>query len=339
MSKIRQLKAKDLKRIREMIEYVDSSSPVMDYRYIPFPLNLVHNWLPLNFKFLSESYVAIEDRTIQGLIGLSRDGNHPKRWKINHLILSANALNTGKQLIQYVIHKYGGLGVENFVTVIDENNIEVIDLFKNGCGFRSCSKIEVWQKDTPEPVQIPDIVVNIRKAKKSDAVELQDLESQSLFPQFRISLQKNTQDFKFGLKTKIYDYFKRHNVQRLVLENPKRNSIEGYIFILTTDNQNFWADIVLSAPYQGYYGDLIDYVSNYVAFKNRSAKLNIYNRKYYQANEKLSSTLNSCGFALQNAYQVLVKDYWKPTSIGATKKSTIVIFPDITSPACNFNNH
>ena len=339
MAKIRKIRPTDIKKIREMVEYVQpgtASSFVSEGHFTFFPLDMLHEFLPPHLRFLQECYVAVEDKEILGLIGLIPDGKQKIRWKINRLVLNINAYDIGKQLIDYVVNKYGGAGVETFLTIIDENYPEAISLFKNACSFRSCTQILIWEKDNLEFVKPPQVSPLIREVRSSDAQQLQELDEQSLFPQFRTSLIKNVSGFNFGIKNQILNYFKGYKVKRFVLDNPRKNSIEGYILIVSKDNKDFWADITLSLAYQDYYEDLMNYVINFVKAQNKAARLYTYVRKYYQSSKKLNDVVTDLNFKLSHTFQVLAKDYWKATPVSAEgKKSPIIIFPDITSPARN----
>jgi hypothetical protein len=58
-------------------------------------------------------------------------------------------------------------------------------------------------------------------------------------------------------------------------------------------------------------------------------------KKYYQSSKRLNEILKTMHFNETQTYQILVKDYWKPIGENSEKKVPIIIFPDITSPACN----
>ncbi|OGH99686.1 MAG: hypothetical protein A2104_05120 [Candidatus Melainabacteria bacterium GWF2_32_7] len=339
MIKIRKLKPADIRKIQEMVEYIQpghSSSFVSEDYFTLFPLDLFHNLLPPNMRFLQECFVAAEDKNLLGLIGLVPDGQQKTRWKINRLILDINAYEIGQQLIDFVVNRYGGSGVETFITTIDEKYPEAISLFKNACKFRSCSHIHIWEKDNLEINTDFKNIGLLREVKISDASKLRELDAQTLFPQFRTSLIKNIADYKFGLKNKIFNQIKGFKIKRFVLDNPGINSIEGYVLIMSKDNKNFWADIILSLAYQDYYEDILNYIIRYVKSQNENAKLHVYSRKYYQSNKKLVEVLAKQNFKPSHSFQVLVKDYWKITPVTSEdKKSPIIIFPDITSPACN----
>ena len=225
MTKIRKLTPLDIAKIQKMIDYLEpgiSSNILSDRKFTIFPLDILHDFLPVQMRFLQESYVAVEDSELLGLIGLVPDGGQKIRWKINRLILNTNAYDIGKLLIDYVVNKYGGAGIETFLAAIDENFAEAISLFKNSCGFRSCTQIQVWAKDKLSPAQNfekPDL---LRDIKPADALHIQDLDQQNLFPQFRPSLSKTVSDYRFGLKDTLINNFMGHKVKRLVSKIPER---------------------------------------------------------------------------------------------------------------------
>ncbi|MFH0702094.1 MAG: GNAT family N-acetyltransferase, partial [bacterium] len=279
MTKIHRLKLTDIQKIKEMMEYVKpgvASNIFFEGKFTLFPVDILHDLLPINKKFLQECYVASKDKELLGLIGLIPDGKQKTRWKINRLVLDTNAYEVGKQLIDYVVNKYGGAGVETFITAIDENYAEAIALFKNACGFRSYTKIHIWEKDNPKVEKLSQDLQLLREVKSFDARNLYELDQESLFPQFRTSLTKNISDFKFGLESQLINSFRNLKVKRFVLDNPARNAIEGYIWINSRDNKNFWVDIVLSLAYQDYYEDLLNYVIKYINKQNQNIKLYIY---------------------------------------------------------------
>ncbi len=342
MTKIRPLRFSDIKKIKKMMQYIAPEGgevKLPDFEGAFFPFNLIHCALPLGFKFIQECYIAEEGNNLLGLIGLVRDGKQKTRWKINRLVLNVNAYDVGKQLVDYVVNKYGGAGVETFVTAIDENYAEAVALFKNACGFRSCSQIQLWETDNDclneDYLHFKNMV---RKVLPSDAQILQECDENCLYPQFRPSLYKSVEDFRFDINNKMSNYFKGFKVERFLLEDVQRKMAEGYLFLMTKDNSTFWADIVLSLPYQEYYKDAVNFITACAKEQNPNAKIYIYSRGYYQTHPKLIETLKNSGCRVTQTFQVLVKDYWKLSPASELKKSPIVIFPDLTSPACNTTN-
>ena len=338
MTRIIPLRYSDMEKVRKMIEYVSpdiSKDRVNEKTFVYFPFNGLHELLPVNLKFLQECYVAIEGEELLGLISLTPDGNQKTRWKINRLILNPNAYDAGKQLIDYVVNKYGGAGVETFITTIDENYTEALSLFKTACSFRNCSKVSIWEYENLKNYEISENNVPLRTAKLSDAKKIYGLDCEALYPKFKTSLVKTENDFKFDLGNLLINKFKGHKVQRFVLENPQKELIEGFLSIMTKDNVIFWVDITLSLAYQEYYKDILNFAINHVFSINRDGKLYIGVRDFQQTSRKITEVLSQYNFKQNGNFEVLVKDYWRPAQYKTENKVPIMIFPDMTSPACN----
>lgn len=338
MAKIIPLRYSDMEKVRKMIEYVSpglSSGRLSEEIFVPFPFNTFHSIIPLHFKFLQECYVAVEGKELLGLISLTPDGNRKTRWKINRLILNPNAYDTGKQLVDYVVNKYGGAGVETFLTTIDENYTEAISLFKNACSFRSWSKITIWEYENSGHKDFSDNSIELRPANSSDAQNLYKLDSEALYPKFKTAFTKTKKDFKLGLKSKIINTLKNNKIKHFVLENPQINSLEGFLSIMTRDNLNFWVEITLSLAYQEYYNDILNFAINQVYSSNPNGKVYIGVREYQQTSKKATEVISQHGFNHTGSFEILVKDYWKPAEYVSEKKVPIIIFPDLTNPACN----
>ncbi len=338
MTKIIPIRQSDIKKIVKMIEYVSPGmSPDMtgNENFIHFPVNIVHNILPVHMKFLQECYVAVENNEPLGLISLISDGHTKTRWKINRLVLGMNAYDIGKQLIDYVVNKYGGAGVEIFITVIDENYPEAIALFKNACFFRNYSKINVWKYENPYELEADVKYKLFRKPRLSDSKKLLELDSEAILPHLRVSLVKTAEDFKFNLKNKIISNLRGYKTGKYILDNPEKESIEGLLSIFTSDSIHYWVDITLSLAYQRYYEDFINFVIAKIKSENDNASIYVGVKEYHQAAKFMTEVLSAQSFKLCGNFQVLLKDYWQPVKNYKENKVPAIIFPDMTSPACN----
>lgn len=338
MTRIIPLRYSDMEKVRKMIEYVSpgiSSDRVNEEPFVYFPFNGLHELLPVSLKFLQECYVAVEGEELLGLISLTPDGNQKTRWKINRLILNPNAYDTGKQLIDYVVNKYGGAGVETFLTTIDENYTEALALFKTACSFRNCSKINIWEYENLKNYKISENNLSLRTAEFSDAKKLFELDCETLYPKFKTSLVKTEKDFRFSAGNNLINKLKGNKIQRFVLDNTGKDSIESFLSVMTRDNVNFWVDITLSLAYQDYYEDILNFAINRVCSINQNGKLYIGIRDFQQTNRKMTEVLSRHDFKQRGNFEVLVKDYWRPAEYKTENKVPIMIFPDMTSPACN----
>jgi hypothetical protein len=338
MTKIVPIRYSDIEKVRKMIEYVSpdvSAERLNEESFIPFPFNTLHGLLPVHLKFLQESYVAVEGDELLGLISLAPDGNKKTRWKINRLILNPNAYDAGKQLIDFVVNKFGGAGAEIFLTSIDENYTEAISLFKNACFFRSWSKVNIWEFEDLKKYNKKEIQIVLRPVTSSDSERLQILDTEALLPQFKTAFLKSAKDFKFGMKEKISNGMKGYKIWRYVLDNQQLNSIEGLLSITSTDNTVFWVEITLTLAYQEYYEDILAFALNHIHSLNKNSKVFVGVKEHYQSCKKMTEILNLYNFKPRATFEILIKDYWKPAEYSVEKKVPIMLFPDITSPACN----
>lgn len=118
MTIIRRLNCFDAPKIKKMIAYLGS-----DEKYsraiLSEAFHSVHSILPLKYKFLPESYILLENNEILGLITIIPTSGNPYKINITRLIFKQNLYDIGKQLVEFVIAKYGA---------------------KRGCFFQSFSR-------------------------------------------------------------------------------------------------------------------------------------------------------------------------------------------------------
>lgn len=327
MAKIRRLTLFDIKKLQELVSCLDfgvSSEEITESDFTPFPVDVLHDLLPMNQKFLQESYIAIEKNELLGLISVIPDGAEKTRWKINKLLLNTNSFDVGKQLVDFIVNKYGGAGTETIIAVIDEEYAEVIQLLRDVCMFRSCSQIQIWQLEDLNKDFEKYNSSNFRKSKRSDAPRILDLYQQALFPQFRHSLVKNKRDFRKSIFKSFLPKNKDLKLKRMVIEDYSRNSIEGHFTLLTQDGKNYWLDLLLSLPYLEYTEDIIAYCTNFIKQKNPDANLYIYLRKYLQGSPRQLEIFENLGLKCKRSQQVLVKDYWKPAKLAENEKKLLL---------------
>ena len=151
MAKIRNLALRDISKLKKtisMISTFNGSDSDFGYRCcVPFPVNLINKILPLSCKFASDSYVAIDDNKLCGLVTLKPQEKNSQSWRISKLFLIENSYDIGRQLVSFAIAKYGAMGANTFTVKVDDQNEELIELFSKGCGFRACSSEQLWKME------------------------------------------------------------------------------------------------------------------------------------------------------------------------------------------------
>ena len=137
------------------------------------------------------------------------------------------------------------------------------------------------------------------------------------------------------MKNKIIANLKDCKTNKYVLDNPANNLIEALLSISTVDNSNFWVDITLSLAYKEYYEDILNFAVKKIKCQNDNAKIYTGIKDYHQTGKFMTEALSNHSFKLCGTFQVLAKDYWKPIEFYREKTVPSIIFPDMTSPACN----
>ena len=108
MTRIRKLNCFDFAKIKKMISYLGSSEgDEFAKALMREPFGLIHSILPLKYKFLPESFILLDNKEILGLITVVPTLGNPYKLNITRLVFQNNLYDAGKQLIDFVISRYG----------------------------------------------------------------------------------------------------------------------------------------------------------------------------------------------------------------------------------------
>ncbi len=315
MAKIRSLALADIPKLKKMISMISSlngADVAFGYKsYVPFPLNLINRFAPLRFKCMADSYVAIEDKKICGLITVKPQERNPQCWRISKLILDENGYDIGLQLVHFVIARYGAMGANTFSVKVDETHEELLELFSKGCGFRVCASEQLWKLEDFKLISSDENKSLdkgfFRPFKDSDAKAVASIHNDLIFPHFRYSLAKKPCEFENVICSGLHktSYFK------YVIEDSSLHSIKGYFSIQTDDNENFILDVDLVSAFDAYIADVINFSISQIMMRRKTFNLYFLNKKYQTSGAKTEKMLESCGFKNVKNQIVLVKDYYK----------------------------
>ena len=88
------------------------------------PVQRVGQVLPPSWQWLPVIYVAIQQQQVVGLIWLQREPGERYRWQIEQLLLhpQLGSLEVGEYLLNFVIHRFGASGVQQFLARVDVGN-------------------------------------------------------------------------------------------------------------------------------------------------------------------------------------------------------------------------
>lgn len=331
MAKIRNLALRDIPKLKKMISMIsnlDSAEVGFGYKsYVPFPLNIVNRFLPLRLKFASDSYVAIDNDKLCGLVTLKAQERNHLCWRITKLFLDENGYETGHQLVHFAIAKYGAMGANTFSAKVDENHEELLELFSKGCGFRVCASEQLWKMEEFKLKTENSLDKGFfRPFKNPDSEMVSSIHNELIFPHFRYSLAKTPQEFENIVFCGLHKtfYFK------YVIEDNSSHSIKGYFSIQTDDNTNFILDVDLVSAFDNYLPDVINFAISQIMMRTKNFNLYFINKKYQTNGAKIEKFLSESGFKNIKNQIVLVKDYYKRINEDNRYAKPAIAFSEIT---------
>ena len=295
-----------------------------------FFLRLVNHFLPPTKKFLRETFNAKDNGKILAQISLVPDNFSDFRCQISSLKIRHENKFAAKPIIDFVVNKYGGSGVSSFLIYIDEKYPEIISLFKNECGFRSCAKIDFYMVNDLNNALTDFDENNFKDLSDEDILDLLEINTANIFTNFRPSLISNLKDFK-------NEFFHRSNTVffKVFVVNGRP---EGYFRIYSIDKKNFLADIITSKPYENCYGEIIAYIQYYLKSKAVFESLTVLLKRYRETALALEENLKNANYKINNTTHILVKDYWQKVGEIQNEEKLFVFFNDLTAQPARYNS-
>ena len=303
--KIRKLSCFDFPKIKRMISYLGTTADAKFVSaFFSFPIDSVNSILPLKLRFRPESYILLEKNEILGMATIEPTCGNSAKFNIPRLIFKKDFYNVGKQLINYILSKYGANGANSFIVYVDQSHDELCDLFINGCGFRQCSYENLWKLDNFAPAT--NKVIKFRNAQDSDAKAIADLYNSELNNLYKSAMERNFKEFKEFFPAGLNNYYKN----RYVLEDNK--NIIAYLSITTVDNLNFVIDFSLSDGYSFDYDEIINFALSEISGRKKNFTAFLKHRQYAKSADKLEEYLHSRYLNCVQTQCVFVKDFYKP---------------------------
>ncbi len=323
MVKIRKANFFDKFKFEKVISFL-SSDAINHYTKVFMlpPLNLIQNLLPLKLKRMPESYVIEDNDEILGMITISPTPGNPQRLSISRLYLESDYFNVGKQLIDFVISKYGAKGANSFVSQIDESYDELLHLFVDGCGFRQCSCEQLWKME--EIRFTKESSTFFRPFKNADAQSVAMLFNDSIITHFKYSISRTKDEYKEPLFFGLNDYKFRY-----VVEDNNLNTIQAYFSLTTSDNLNYILDVTTSQWYECNWEDILNFTIGQISKRKKEFYLFVKVKKYTATAESFEKFLSEKGFKCIQNQLVLVKDFYKIIKEPESARK-IVLFNEIS---------
>lgn len=310
MAKIKKISYKDIRYVKKLISVVCCDN-VMSYRrlfFLSVPITFLQNlFYNVCLRCFPETYVAFDNnKNLKGVISVKAQHGNPYKWQIKRLFLDKNSHEEGKQLIEYIIAKFGARGVDTFYVYVDDNQNELIDLFIKGCGFRFCSTESLWSVSNLNFLSETFNENEFKPFKNNDVQRCSELYNENLITHYKYSLSKEKNEFK----DKIMQGVAVDSNFKYILEN-ENGSLKAFIEIKTLDNKNYFIDTILSPAYVNLYSNILSFAIKKISKRNKNFKLYIKNRKYFQSGEVLENFFKENRFEQLQNNAILVKDFFK----------------------------
>lgn len=306
MVRIRTANLFDKFKLRKMIAFL--SSDVIDHYtkgLTNLPLSIIHDVLPLRLKFLPETYIIEENKNILGMVTVIPTPGNPYRLTISRLFLEQDYFNAGKQLIDFVVAKYGAKGATTLVATIDDSYDELLTLFADGCGFRQCSSEQLWKLENIRVSKTENTF--FRPFKNSDAQSVAMLFNDNVISHFKYSISRTKNEYHEPIFKGLNDSYKL----KYIIEDENLKTIKAYFSLKTEDNINYILDITASPWYECCWDDILNFTVTQITKRQKEFYLFIKLKKYTMNSENLERYLNDKGAKCVQNQLILVKDFYK----------------------------
>lgn len=306
MVRIRRANYFDKFKLKKMISFLGTDA--INYYtkvFMNLPFNFIHDLLPLDLKFLPESHVLEEDGNIIGMATVSSKPGNPYKLFISRLFLERDYFNAGKQLLEFIIAKYGAKGASTFIGVIDDSYDELLHLFVDGCGFRQCSSEQLWRMESIRFSKTDNTF--FRPFKNSDAQAVTMLFNDSIITHFKHSISRTKNEYLDPFFQGLSPDYKF----KYVVEDEKLNTIKAYFSLTTNDNMNYILDVTTSPWYDCSWDDILSFTVNQISKRKKDFSLFVKVKKYTTTAEKFEKYLVEKDFKCVQNQLVLVKDFYR----------------------------
>ena len=303
--RIKKLSCFDYPKIKDMIPYLGSFDNVGSLKTaLNVPTGFIMDILPQKYMFFDESYILSENDDILGLITVEPTLGNPYKINISRLIFKQDFYNVGKQLVEYVIAKYGAKGARAFTVYVDISHEELCALFVDGCGFRQCSYENLWKIDNFVPET--QNYAKFRSAQNSDAKEIAHPYNIELNTLYRPSMERIPHEYMELTFEGLSSVYKN----RYVLEDCDK--VIAYLSLTTLDNMNFIIDLSLSDGYEFNYDEIINFALKEISRRKNSYTAFIKHRQYAKNADKFEEYLHKRKLNCVQTQCVFVKDFYRP---------------------------
>ena len=311
MAKIKKISYSDIFQIKKLISVVCNDN-ITNYGrlfFLSVPCTCIQNFLyNVHLRKAPETYVISDNLgNLKGVITVKAQNGNPYKWQIKRLFLDKSAHEEGKQLVEYIIAKFGARGVDTFYVCFNDTQTELIELFVKGCGFRMCSTEAVWLVSNVNFLQYNIDEKLFSAFKNDDANKVADLFNDNLITLYKYSLKKNKEEFY----DKFIQGFNSELDFKYIIEDSEKRIIKAFLEIKTTDNSNYFIDTIVSPQYFDLYPLILSFAVKKITQRTKNFKLYLRTRKYLQNGNLTENFARENHFELLQNNVVLVRDFFK----------------------------
>lgn len=303
--RIKKLSYLDYPKIKKLIPYLGSNDGGSSVSaLLELPSGILNDILPQKYMFKEESYMLSDGDEILGMITVEPTAGNPYKINISRLVFKQDYYDIGKQLVDFVIAKYGAKGAHAFTVFVDISHDELCTLFVDGCGFRQCAYENLWKLDnfTPESKNISPF----RPCQNTDAKEIAHLYNSELNTLYRPSMERIPHEYYDN----IFAGFNFCYKNRYVLVDNER--IIAYLSITTVDNMNFIIDISTNDGYHFDYDEIINFALKEISRRKSKFTAFIKHRQYAKNADSFEEYLHKRNLNCIQTQCVFVKDFYRP---------------------------
>lgn len=324
MAKIRRFNISHFQKVQKMISSISTEEKISFFATaLGGFTDLFQDFMPLSLRKSPESYIVInENNDVKAFITVEVTKGNKHKWFIKQLFLDKNSFDEGKQLIGYIVAKYGALGADTFCVLIDENDDVSAELFSKRCGFRLCSREVVWH--------VADIELSSKyswadfsKMNNFETKSVADFYNDAILPHFRFSLEQDVDEFKQPLLKNL------KGSQKFVVKNSDK-SILAYLEYHFVNQKDFLVDLIVTKPFEDEYLPILKAVISHLKTVVPDGNVYVLNRNYMASAKIFENVLSDCGFEKTQIKMLFVKDFYKPLKSDDPIVNPAVIFNEIT---------
>lgn len=267
--------------------------------------------LPAAWQLWPAIFVATQNDQVAAVIWLERDTG--QRWQIEQLLLHPEhgSLEIGQHLVEYVIHHFGGAGVQQFLARVAVDNDAALSLLRQS-NFRQLDRrfdFMWFNHDNTLTCPNPSKIPGLREALPRDALALQTLHTHCLSTTVRPYLERPQQAFRPSFVQRLGHVLAGHFRKRWLVETT--HGVMGTLHVATDDYQHFHVDVLVSPGWQQGFEALVTYALAHCHQHTSQPTVTLHQLGKQQADTH--TQLGNLGFTCYRELLLLIKDYWRPS--------------------------